>query len=782
MGGETYKEFDSASIITNTTEGTVTIRNHTFRKRELLLGVIAVFAFLLVIVLAIVLAVEVGTMKNEEATAAAQMTSTGCDSGTCLTPACLRASLYHKQTMNEAVDPCQNFYAFACGGYAEANPQDELLDDVTPSHQVLMENTERLVYLLESEPDRQLTHAYEKKLRDFMYSCSNHFDKMDLRGYPFIHHVVSQTDGWYLFDQWNASTFDLEASLKTVHIDLWTSAFFTVSLNVDEVDWNKRVVEIDAGGTGMDFYFFLPDFAPYQDVYKEYIRHVALLISHDFGLANNVDRADQFTADVFEVEQTMAAVMLTSPYLNDPHHDEHRLSLAQLTDKVNNTIDFTLYMKELFNEWPNKFNDNTKIVVLRELFFETLGQILSHYLHRDPDGTRKLHNYMMWQLLNRYHHELSWDYVHAKRKFHYMTSGIKDESSGYVYCFSVAEGAMPDAMSAAFIKNFVNKKDQEEGDYLADKIKEELLLSLDSFPWLTDDDRKTAKKKISGSLQKVGYADYMVNDMYMDKMYMQAKITRDDYFGNILALNSLYRKAYNDAIGYASSRKNWVYHVFQPMVTYYNPWHELIVTAAALQNPLFSHKGPAYYNYGGIGTAIARSFIHAIDELGNLYRLDGSNYGSWWSNTTTEKYEETKQCAIETQKGQKLGPFKSIFSPEPYTPNATLFRPYFATTLLAESAALRLSLKTYKKNKAGEALPVGIRGMTADKMFFLAYAQTKCQNTPEYLKAVQLEVNGVFPKEYRINQVVSQVPEFAQAFNCPASSPLVKEKRCMLFP
>jgi len=68
-----------------------------------------------------------------------------------------------------------------------------------------------------------------------------------------------------------------------------------------------------------------------------------------------------------------------------------------------------------------------------------------------------------------------------------------------------------------------------------------------------------------------------------------------------------------------------------------------------------------------------------------------------------------------------------------------------------------------------------IDGLTPDQRFFVGLAQWACENErPENLR-VMAATNPHSSGRYRINGVVVNMPEFAEAFQCKAGSPLVKQ-------
>jgi endothelin-converting enzyme/putative endopeptidase len=68
-----------------------------------------------------------------------------------------------------------------------------------------------------------------------------------------------------------------------------------------------------------------------------------------------------------------------------------------------------------------------------------------------------------------------------------------------------------------------------------------------------------------------------------------------------------------------------------------------------------------------------------------------------------------------------------------------------------------------------------VDGLTPEQRFFVGLAQWACENQrPENLR-VNATINPHSPGRYRINGVVTNMPEFAEAFQCKPGAALVKE-------
>ena len=69
-------------------------------------------------------------------------------------------------------------------------------------------------------------------------------------------------------------------------------------------------------------------------------------------------------------------------------------------------------------------------------------------------------------------------------------------------------------------------------------------------------------------------------------------------------------------------------------------------------------------------------------------------------------------------------------------------------------------------------------GFTPEQKFFIAYGQAWCSNwTPELARLIA-QSNPHSPPQFRVNGVVSNMPEFQKAFGCKQGQPMVRENAC----
>jgi endothelin-converting enzyme/putative endopeptidase len=74
-----------------------------------------------------------------------------------------------------------------------------------------------------------------------------------------------------------------------------------------------------------------------------------------------------------------------------------------------------------------------------------------------------------------------------------------------------------------------------------------------------------------------------------------------------------------------------------------------------------------------------------------------------------------------------------------------------------------------------------IEGFTPEQRFFIGYGQSWCTNERDETKRLRATVDPHSPEKYRANGVVSNMPEFQQAFQCKPGSPMVRQNRCRVW-
>ncbi|HEX8924993.1 MAG TPA: M13-type metalloendopeptidase, partial [Terriglobales bacterium] len=99
---------------------------------------------------------------------------------------------------------------------------------------------------------------------------------------------------------------------------------------------------------------------------------------------------------------------------------------------------------------------------------------------------------------------------------------------------------------------------------------------------------------------------------------------------------------------------------------------------------------------------------------------------------------------------------------------------------VADLGGTYLAYLAWKMETKGKDLKP-IDGFTPDQRFFIGYSQWACENErPENLR-VSAMTNPHSPGKYRVNGIVSNMPEFFTAFQCKPGQPMVRAKVCKVW-
>jgi endothelin-converting enzyme/putative endopeptidase len=201
---------------------------------------------------------------------------------------------------------------------------------------------------------------------------------------------------------------------------------------------------------------------------------------------------------------------------------------------------------------------------------------------------------------------------------------------------------------------------------------------------------------------------------------------------------------------------------------YYNPLENNInFPAGILQRPFFIKEADDAVNLGAAGAVVGHELTHGFDDQGRRFDAQG-NLREWWTPADAKAFEERATCVANQYGGYTaVGDVKL---------NGRL-------TLgenVADNGGVRLAwmalmevLKTRQMETAD--------GFTPEQRFFIGWGQMWCENRSDEIARLHAQTNPHSPGQYRTNGVVSNMPEFAKAFSCPANAKMVRQPVCRVW-
>ena len=269
-----------------------------------------------------------------------------------------------------------------------------------------------------------------------------------------------------------------------------------------------------------------------------------------------------------------------------------------------------------------------------------------------------------------------------------------------------------------------------------------------------------ALEKLGTVVNKVGYPDRW-------RDYSSLEVVRGDLYGNVSRAAVFEAKRQLAKIGKPVDRTEW--DVSPPTVdAYYNPQlNDINFPAGVLQPPLYDPKMDDAPNYGNTGATIGHELTHGFDDEGRQFDAQGT-LKDWWTKEDAAAFTERVKC-VQDQYAQyvvvdEVHVNSKLTSGEDIADIGGTWLAYLAWRKVTEALQLQ-----------------PIDGFTPDQRFFVGMAQWACENTRPEDERLMAATNPHSPGRYRINGVVSNLPEFAKAFSCKPGQPMVRQQVCRIW-
>jgi endothelin-converting enzyme/putative endopeptidase len=287
---------------------------------------------------------------------------------------------------------------------------------------------------------------------------------------------------------------------------------------------------------------------------------------------------------------------------------------------------------------------------------------------------------------------------------------------------------------------------------------------------MTDATKKQALVKLHAVENKIGYPDRW-------RDYSALRVVRGDALGNSRRANAFEFRRQMARIGRTLDKSEW--DMTPPTVNaYYEPQQNNInFPAGILQPPFYSSKADPAVNYGGAGAVIGHELTHGFDDEGRQFDAQG-NLNDWWTPEDAKAFEDRSACFVNE--------YSSFTAVDDVKLNGKL-------TLgenTADNGGVRLALMAYLTSSGldgaehtviGDLNTQPLDGFTPEQRLFIGYGQLWCESRrPEY-ERLQAQTNPHSPGRYRVNGVVSNMPEFQKAFSCKADAPMVRQNACRVW-
>lgn len=646
--------------------------------------------------------------------------------------------VFDPSAIDHSVEPCTDFYQYACGAWLKANPIPRDQSDWWRFSDLDDHITAVLASILEEAAAGKGDKSEQRrKIGDYYASCLDEaaIESKGLKPFaPEFERIAAIK-----------SKADLAAAIGHLH-SIGASPLFFFSSAPDYSDTSTMIATADQDGFALpdrDYYLTME----FKDERADYRAHVTRM----FRLLGDSAKEASAEADaVMRIETALAKAAMSLVDRREPKNIHHKMTLAAFT-KLAPSFDWKKYLAEVGAPTFSSLD------VVDQGFFEGLEPQLKSLPLKDWKA------YLRWCLIDGLVSMAPKAFVDEDFAFFgKRLDGQAKIAARWKACVDATDEQLGDALGEAYVEREFSEATSQRVLAMMHAIEHAMRADIKSLDWMSEATKARALEKLANIAEKVGHPD-----IWLD--YSALKIVRGDAFGNAERAADFAFRRDIAKIGKAFDRSEWGTSAPTNNSYYDDQAVDITFPAGLLQPPNFDPTADDAINYGNLGALIGHELTHGFDDEGRHYDARG-NLKDWWTRHDAKAFEARAAGFVH-----QYGRFVAVKDPSNRANDVLVDGELTLGENTADNGGLWLAYDAFLATSGAKEDKDGL-GYSSTQRFFLSYAQGWCEHETDEAAKEDAKTDPHAPGKYRVNGVLMNMLPLRPAFACKVGAPMAPAK------